>query len=38
MILLLGKIVLKDKSMYQIDFLAHEFDLNFDMTQHGRRV
>lgn len=36
--LLTGKIVWAGKSMYQIDFLAQENDLNWDVTQHRRGV
>ena len=37
-ILLSRKIVLGGKSMYQIDFLVHEFGLNLDVTRHRHSV
>ena len=37
-ILLSRKIVSGGKSMYQIDFLVHEFGLNLDVTRHRRSV
>lgn len=35
---LFKKIVFIDTFMGQIDFLAHQFDLNFDVKQHRRSV
>ena len=37
-ILITRKLVWAYKIMYQIDFLVHEIDLNFEVTQHRQSV